>query len=364
MKPTLSQALLLFFLLKLTAVYAQQSSQLNLYVGYYQVKEIPDLLLRVYQTASQKLFIVVPGEPDYEVYPTEKHQFRFISDSNPAGMKLKDYKLVFTLTDAKATGLTIHRPKRDFSSNLTAARNPALDQYAIDTESSLTSRRETEGFVYQFTPSDSSIVSKMVERVEAVYKDLLTDFKLKSIPKVTVKFYSNLDLYHNAVNSPLAPIWQTGSIAATNQYQEIRVSVPSNANQLTYGLQLGSVAHEYVHLLTLQISPDHQRPPVWLWEGIAVYKGCCQWVKPSELTYLKDGQYPGIMQIEREQDYGKSYELGYYIIEFLIDKWGWDSVLRLVQSGGNIKGALGVSPKQFNDDFFSFLSVRYKLNQR
>lgn len=337
MKPLYKALSILLLFLYIVESSAQTISQQNPYTGYYQVKGIPNMMLRVYQTADQKLMVVIPGEPNYELVPFGNHQYGFKAETNPVGMKLKDYKIIFAVENSVATMLTIQRPRRDFTNHLMASRSTGLTDYAINTETPLTGQRETAGFVYYFNPKDSVVVNQMIQRSEQAYQGLLNDFQIKRMPKVAVRFYSDLNLYHNAVNTPLAPAWQQAMTwGATNAYQEIRAAVPS-ASDKSNELMMGSIVHEFVHLLTLQISPHHQPSPVWLWEGVAIYKGCCQWVKPDTLSYLKTGKYPSIMEIESRQDYEKSYELGYYIIEYAVEKWGWDRFDVPPEKRSNIK---------------------------
>ncbi|RDC65600.1 gluzincin family metallopeptidase [Adhaeribacter pallidiroseus] len=354
---------LIILYLSCTPALSQKVDQLSQYVGYYEVKEIPDMLLRVYQNEHHKLILVVPGEPDYELSELSDHRFGFKAEENPSGMKLKDYSVSFSLGADKVKALQINRPKRDFATNLTATRNDKLDPYAVDTDKSLTGKYETKAFAYHYDLKDSVKVFKMINALESAYSRLIKEFGVANMPKISVWLYSTLEVYHNAMNTPLAPAWQSGSIRSVKDYQEIRVSIEQVTGQPD-SLSTGALVHEYVHLLTLQIRPGQQQPPVWLWEGVAIYKGCCKWITPDQLNYLINGNYPSIMEIEEKQDYGKSYELGYYITEYIVSTWGWDAVLKLIRTGGKIQASLGISPKQFDKDFFNFLTRHYHLTKK
>lgn len=52
--------------------------------------------------------------------------------------------------------------------------------------------------------------------------------------------------------------------------------------------------HEYIHILHWNKIGDPNTIPRWLWEGLALYKGCCEWGNLEELEYLVKGNYPSL----------------------------------------------------------------------
>jgi hypothetical protein len=112
------------------------------------------------------------------------------------------------------------------------------------------------------------------------------------------------------------------------------------------------VLHEFVHCLHLHLAKSATQVPGWLWEGVAMYKGCCRWTNPKDLDYIKKKKHPSLKQIEEDRTYQKKYELGYYIIEFMYETYGWEKVLELMKRNGDIESVLGISVKEFERAFY------------
>jgi len=54
-----------------------------------------------------------------------------------------------------------------------------------------------------------------------------------------------------------------------------------------------------------------------------------------------------------------AYELGFYVIEYIESKFGWERVLELIDTGGDIKAVLHQSRSQFEKGFYGFLEENY-----
>jgi CubicO group peptidase (beta-lactamase class C family) len=81
-----------------------RSNELQKYVGEY---ELSGMTVKVYIKNDNTLFVFVPGQPEYELLPTEKNKFAFKA--------LSGYFLQFTVTDGdKVTDLTFIQPNGDF----------------------------------------------------------------------------------------------------------------------------------------------------------------------------------------------------------------------------------------------------------
>ena len=81
---------------------------------------------------------------------------------------------------------------------------------------------------------------------------------------------------------------------------------------------------------------------------------------PMELGYMREGKYPSLKKINNDQTVGLKYDLGYFLIEYIVEKWGWESVLKLVEDNGEIKRVLGISEKAFEREFYESLAQKYK----
>jgi hypothetical protein len=155
------------------------------------------------------------------------------------------------------------------------------------------------------------------------------------------------------VLTPGAPAWQMGR-AWTKR--EIRMLSPKVAQEISKESQNAGdiVLHEFVHCLHLHLVKSATRVPGWLWEGVAMYQGCCRWADPKDLEYVKKKKYPSLKQIEQDRTFQKKYDLGYALIEFIDKTYGWEKVVELIKKNGDIEGALGIPVKEFERSFYSY----------
>ena len=230
----------------------------------------------------------------------------------------------------------------------------------MDTESELTQELVTDHFFIQYSEQDIASIEGIAATLERNYIQLISDFGLEQLPQTTIRIYPDKETYNNAVLSPNAPLWQMGRVWDAN---EIRVLSPVTAQKLTgETLQINEIVlHEFIHSIHLNLVKDGTKVPGWFWEGLAIYKGCCKWIgNPLELDYMKKGKYPSLKKISNDQKVGLKYDLGYFLIDFIVERWGWESVLKLIDLNGAIEAALGVSEKAFENAFYRDLEERYQ----
>ncbi|MEM1406922.1 MAG: hypothetical protein AAGG59_09125, partial [Bacteroidota bacterium] len=70
-------------------------------------------------------------------------------------------------------------------------------------------------------------------------------------------------------------------------------------------------------------------------------------------------KYPSWSKIEKDRSGEIKYDLGFYILEFIDNKYGWDKILALIISNGDIESTLRMEHKQFEHEFYAYLEERY-----
>jgi len=343
-----------------------QLPPLEQFVGYYDVGVKPNkpFFKSRWYLREGKLFTIYDSDIDRELIPYAKGELSPTIFLNEKEVRITDtdstYYLVLNFEDARLQSFKVIRPRKIWPTNLYGYRNGKLTGLAVDTEKDLTLFKETAHFLFHYSEIDTAVVQEMAEIMEDAYPSITSRFNLATFPLTTIRIYPTLDTYHNAVLTPGAPKWQMGRAWDTH---EIRMLSPVKAHQITGEVvDTGKITlHEFVHCLHLSAISDTQRPPGWLWEGLALYVGCCQWIQnPFDLEYMRKGNYPSIKQIERDQTYQKKYDLGYYFIEFLDKVFGWDKVQELVTNNGDIRMTVGISTKQFEHQFYEYLETTYR----
>jgi hypothetical protein len=330
------------------------ANDLQKYIGYYDVgvkPGRPTFKARLYQR-DHDLYIIFDGDKDHKLVFQEDGSLRFEFDT------LSRYKITFSQQAEKVKAFKVIRPRDKWSTDLYAERNVRLNNYAVDTEKLLNYRHTTSHFQFNYCVNDTAVVKKYSQTLEQNYDTLLSAFTLGSIPKITIRIYPDMDTYHNAVLTPNAPDWQMGRAWSKT---EIRMLSPMEAQKISKeDIHMNEIViHEFIHCLHLHLVKTATRVPGWLWEGLAMYKGCCQWADPKDLEYLKRKKYPTLKDIRNDPTYQQKYELGYYLIEYIEKSYGWERVLNLISTNGDVKKSLRIPVRSFEEKFYQYMEKEY-----
>lgn len=314
---------------------------LERYVGFYKIKNFYG---KVFIRDNRQLILSITGDPDTELIYVRGNEFHLKGN--------KEYKVLFHGDkDQEFNGFTFKFPAERKRRDLIGKRTEELSAYAKDTETELTDTIDTSRFKIVFSKKDTLNAPLILEELESRYKQIIQDFEVDGMPKVLIRLYPDLVTYHNAIHTPFAPEWQVGQAWGK---EEIRMTLHGADSTMLKG---GAV-HEFIHCVHMYKVPD-KISPKWVWEGIAMFKGCCRFVDPKELDYLKAGKFPTLNQIRKDYTFQKNYDLGFFLIEFIDLTWGWEAVLKLMENSGNINKTLGISNKNFEKKFYHYLHNEY-----
>ncbi|MEO9869067.1 hypothetical protein [Ekhidna sp.] len=345
---------------------SDQLPALDQFVGYYDVGVRPNkpLFRSRWYLKDDRLFIIYDSDIDRELIPYENGGLKptiFLSEGE---MKITDsdstYYLVLNFENDQLESFRVFRPRSEWPTDLYGYRNEDLSDLAVNTESELRYSYNTDHFLLEYSVIDTAKTPAVAVALEEKFEDLIRDFEITGFPITTIRIYPDLKTYHNAVLTPGAPQWQMGRAWDENEIRMLSTIVAEEIREEKID-PYEMILHEFIHCIHLSLISDTQRAPGWLWEGIAVYKGCCKWTdNPYELEFLKEGKYPSLKQIERDRTSQLKYVLGYYLIEYIDSTYGWTAVLDLIKTNGDIKRSLNISVKNFQKDFYDNLERRYK----
>jgi hypothetical protein len=196
----------------------------------------------------------------------------------------------------------------------------------------------------------SSIV-EISEELEINYTRILADLQIQSMPEITVKIWSDYNNFLATMENDIG-VRYTGATGYIYGMTEIRI---------IYNNQAPSVAvHEFAHLVTMQINSSIPNNPRWLWEAVALYENN-EFVNPNTLPYMVSGHYPTLNELNT--DYNSSnhyiYSVGYVLLEYIVQNWGMNGVISLVQNNGNVIKVLGITTQEFESGWYEFLENKY-----
>lgn len=190
-------------------------------------------------------------------------------------------------------------------------------------------------------------------------------FELQS--PVRVEFYPNHDDF--AVRTMAMP--GIGLLGVTFGYV---VAMDSPSGREPGGFHWGTTLwHELAHVFTLE-STDHLVPR-WYSEGISMYEewmADVRWgesVGPEYIEAVRKRELLPIMELDRgfirPKHAGQvaiSYMQAGYVCKFIADRWGEGKLSELLQgfganvpTGANITAVLGLSPKDFDEQFDGYM---------
>ncbi len=136
--------------------------------------------------------------------------------------------------------------------------------------------------------------------------------------------------------------------------------------------------HEMSHVYVLTMTDS--RVPRWFTEGLAVYEETAispEWgdrMTPREIKAIKDKKLLGIADLDRgfvHPTYPEQVIVSYYeggrVLTFIVEKWGFDAVLQMIQGFKDrkdtvtvVKEVLKVTPEEFDKQFFPWLEADTK----
>ncbi len=136
--------------------------------------------------------------------------------------------------------------------------------------------------------------------------------------------------------------------------------------------------HEMSHVFTLTMT--NHRVPRWFTEGIAVHEETAtspEWgdrLGPDEIAAIKERQLLPIAELDRgfihpvrPQQVVVSYFQGGKIVDYITEKYGWDTILRMLKDFGAgedtpsvIRKELKLEPADFDKQFLAHLDAETK----
>ena len=200
----------------------------------------------------------------------------------------------------------------------------------------------------QFNTSD---IAQISNNLNSNYGRIINDLKVQSMPKVTVKIWSDYNTFLDDMQKDIG-IRYTGSTGYIFGMAEMRIYFTAQAPS--------TACHEFSHLVSMQVNSTIPNNPRWLWEAVALYENN-EFVNPNSLTYMVSQNYPTLEELN--MDYNSSnqhiYEVGYILLEYIVQTWGMDYVIGLIKNNGDIIGVLGINNQEFESGWYKFIEEKY-----
>jgi hypothetical protein len=166
-----------------------------------------------------------------------------------------------------------------------------------------------------------------------------------------IVYPSRKDLHRKTIGfaGAFLPDWFIGD----NTREWVLISSPANPGPAHSRESIEQAAvHEYVHVLTDRVNKGLG---YWLKEGIALYLAGQEPSVESIRSYAdlswEEYSKPNALQFAEVG----GYTLAHALIQYIVERYGWESVVSLVPAGASMEANLGLSPRALFDDWKAWL---------
>lgn len=228
--------------------------------------------------------------------------------------------------------------------------------------------KETKHFSLYCKQTDRQASDEILQVLEKNYERLAHDFEIDFPNRVKIEIYPNIKTFQEKIGLPNSGDWR---VAFANEKDQTNLSrgiylVSFNNPGPAHNKQSIFIAavHEMTHFFIFQKS--HDKLPLWMHEGLACYEAHQFDVRSLnhmlEVALYKEG-IPSLALLSKYDSNSfyaaGGYSFSYTLIKFIIQKWDFKTLLRLVQEYNNFEKILGVSIEKFEAEWKEFVKQNY-----
>lgn len=219
-------------------------------------------------------------------------------------------------------------------------------------------QKETEHFVFCCTNQDAEVLETLAETLEGSYSIITSDLGKGPTEKTKVYISPNLMVHHNATGSPDDPDWSVGE-GGDGCFYIVSPLNPGPAH--TYDDMFPVAVHEFTHVVVIE--NFGWKVPSYLNEGIAYYEagqgeGSGYYVQED----MRAGTFPSLKEMDGWKSYvymsgydaGRAYAYGGIYVDFLVEKFGFDSVVSLLEGKPQTE-VFGMSMEEASEKWMTYL---------
>jgi len=210
-------------------------------------------------------------------------------------------------------------------------------------------RRESPHFQVLAGQAPAAVVDAIADRLEAERGRLLSDLRVADVSQVRVRIWQDQAAWNAEVVRYFGRSFTTGGYIAG----------PGEMRLLAVDRVAVNATHEFAHIVSLHVNPGFANNPRWLWEATALYENG-ELVDPRTLGYMTSGRPPTLQTLNSDISANTQvYEVGYTLAEFVVATYGRDALLGLIRANGDIAAVLGLTPAEFERDWYAFVRARH-----
>jgi hypothetical protein len=222
--------------------------------------------------------------------------------------------------------------------------------------------KETSHFKLYCTAVDQVVSDDMLNHLEILFEKLSYEFEHNYSKKISFYVYPDLASFHQAIDCPDAADW-VGSYVNENVIKTVSPNNPGpihNYNSVMKSKELGLVA-----VFIYNKYPKHGFIPRWLHQGVGLYKA--NYFSSNTLKSLDKNidALPALKQLEsinKEDDVAfnnaNGFQVSQSLVQFMYEKWGWNSILALLEDYSKFEEILNVNKEEFHAQWIEFIKAK------
>ncbi len=231
-------------------------------------------------------------------------------------------------------------------------------------------RKETDHFIVMYDgKADPVIPEYFGEYLESIHDEVSREYSATPPRKTMIEVFPTHDAF--SVRTTGSP-W-IGTVGASTGRVIALVSPRTGENTMGAFNWAQVLRHEYTHTVTLAATDN--RIAHWFTEGLAVYQEHSplrwEWIPMLYGAVTKDQLFTldnltwGFIRPRRPIDRQLAYAQSFWICEYIEEKYGHDSILKMLTSMHNGKtqeqafsDALGKTQDEFSSEFFAWTKAQ------
>lgn len=189
------------------------------------------------------------------------------------------------------------------------------------------------------------------------YYRITDNLDVQLTEKVIIEIYPDIGAFHIAIGVPNAPDWMVGIV----KEKKIYMVSPFNPGDVhSYGSMMQVIVHEFTHVVTSEVNSDFSKIPRWLSEGLAVYEAKQVPDGSNIKEIINMNAIPSLDKLNSNEFVSAGgYELSYTIVEYLVNEYGYETIVSFIKSPKSYKRIIGKSKLEFQNDWKDYLIEKY-----
>ena len=246
--------------------------------------------------------------------------------------------------------------------------------FSLCAQETLPFYKESDHFSLYCLENDQNASDEILNVLESNYPRIAADFQDDLEGQVSIEIYPSIQEFHERMGRPTSGDWFV-SLANGKDVPHLKagmymVSLNNPGSVHNQNSMYLAAIHELTHFFIFK-KAQSDLPP-WMHEGIANYEAGKFGTKTADymtksinrMAHVADTKGIPTLSMLSTLDSDVFCEIGgysfsYTLIEFVVQRWSFETLLKLIQRFDRFEEILGVSQESFESDWKKFVTQRY-----